>query len=167
MGRLVRVVKSMFSKRGSAPGKSVVVQTTAAGNAERTTEVYHPPGISSAPTMEDRAVEIPLGTGTRVILAFHNYRLEVEVEAGQTKIYSTSADGSMLKALINLKVDGTVEINGGDKVFVTHAELNTALQAYVTAVNTALAAKLDGGGTPGAASLDISAAATTTVKTGG
>jgi phage gp45-like len=167
MGRLARAVKTMFQTRGSAPGKAVVVQTAAAGNAERTTEMYHPPGISSGPTAGDRVVEIPLSGGTRVIIASHNYRVEVDAAAGETKIYSTDTDGTQVKGLISLKTDGTIEINGGDKYLVLHSELDSILQGFVTAMNTALAAKVDGGGSPGTLSLDISAASTTTVKTGG
>lgn len=60
-----------------------------------------------------------------------------------------------------------IELNGNTKTFVTHTELNTALQGFVGALNTLFASKLDGGGTSGTLALDISAAATTTIKTGG
>lgn len=60
-----------------------------------------------------------------------------------------------------------IDIGGSSKAFVTHAELNTALQTFITALNLAFATKLDGGGAAGALSIDISAAATTGVKTGG
>jgi phage gp45-like len=61
----------------------------------------------------------------------------------------------------------SIELNGDSKSFVTHAELNTALQTFVTALNANFATKLDGGGTTGVLTLDISSSATTTVKTGG
>jgi hypothetical protein len=60
-----------------------------------------------------------------------------------------------------------IEFNGNTKKFVTHAELDTALQTFVGLLNTNLGVKLDGGGTPGALVLNIAAAATTTLKTGG
>lgn len=75
-----------------------------------------------------------------------------------------------------LEMDGTktriinsngIELNGNTKTFVTHAELDTALQLFVGALNTALGTKQNGTASPGTLTLDISAAETTTVKTGG
>lgn len=75
-----------------------------------------------------------------------------------------------------LDMDGTktriinsagIELNGNTKEFVTWGELNTALQALVTAINSAFSSKSNGSGSPGGLTLDISAAKTTTVKTGG
>ena len=168
MGRVAKVLSSVFKTRSTAPGKSIVVKTIGAGGAQRTAEMYHNPGISSAPTKSDRVIEIPIGnSGTRVIVASHNYRVEVEPAAGETIIYSTNTAGDTVQSTIKLDADGNIEINGDSKSFVTYAELNTALQSLVTAINTTFGTKLDGGGTTGALSLDISAAETTTVKTGG
>lgn len=73
-------------------------------------------------------------------------------------------------------IDGQININGESKSFVTHAELNTALQTFIAALNTHTHGSL-GPGTPSAPvpttqplvplTLDISASQTTTVKTGG
>jgi len=68
---------------------------------------------------------------------------------------------------IEITDSGNIELNGNSKSFVTHAALNSALQTMLGLINTNFGAKLDGGGTPGATSLDISAAETTTIKTGG
>jgi hypothetical protein len=68
----------------------------------------------------------------------------------------------------NLRFFGPeIHLNGNSKTFVTHAELNTALQTFVTALNAAFASKENGSGSAGALTIDISAAATTTIKTGG
>lgn len=168
MGKLGRVIKSLFTTRSTAPGKAVVIQLVGAGGIERTAEMYHNPGISSMPTPEDRVIELPIGrSGTRVIIASHNYRAEVEPATGETVIYSTNAAGDTVQSKIHLKADGTIEINGDSKTLVTGAELQTALNTFAAAINTALGTKLDGGGTAGTTSVDISAAETTTVKTGG
>lgn len=68
-----------------------------------------------------------------------------------------------------VKIDGAdkIELNGNSKYFVTHTELNTALQTFVSALNVLFGTKLDGGGTPGTLSLDISSAQTQTIVTGG
>ena len=62
-------------------------------------------------------------------------------------------------------VDGEIHLNGNSKSLVTHAELNTALQSFITALNLAFASKLNGGGSPGTLSLNISSAEATKVKT--
>lgn len=72
-------------------------------------------------------------------------------------------DGEKLRVI---SPDG-IELNGNSKTFVTYAALNTALQGLVLAINTALGTKESGASSPGTLSLDISAAETTTVKTGG
>lgn len=60
-----------------------------------------------------------------------------------------------------------LELNGNTKEFVTWAALNTALQGLVTAINALFATKLDGGGTAGTLTLDITGAKTATVLTDG
>jgi hypothetical protein len=61
--------------------------------------------------------------------------------------------------------DGTLELNGNTKSFVTHAELKSALNIFVGALNTALAAKLDGGGSNPGLTINIDNAETQKVKT--
>jgi hypothetical protein len=72
---------------------------------------------------------------------------------------------------IVLTPDGKIELNGDSKQFVTHAELNTALQNFVTGLSTYLLTGANGGGPVVFAgvypTLNISSAKTTTVKTGG
>lgn len=164
---MATITKVDYKRKGTNAGKSTVLKTEAGAGQERETELYHNPGIATGPTVGDEVVTVNVGTSGRIAVATQNYRLEVEVTAGETKIYSTSADGETLKSLIELDTAGLIKLNGDSKSFVTHLELNTSLQAYVTAVNALFATKLDGGGTAGTATLDISSAATTTIKTGG
>jgi hypothetical protein len=70
-------------------------------------------------------------------------------------------------AALIAKNDGSWSINGDTKRFVTWDELNTALQTFVSALNSFFATKSNGAGSPGTLTLDISAAKTITVKTGG
>lgn len=68
----------------------------------------------------------------------------------------------------NIKINGNnIELNGNTKRFVTYTELNTALQLLITSINATFATKLNGAGSPGTLTLDISASETQTVKTGG
>lgn len=60
--------------------------------------------------------------------------------------------------------DGTIEINGNAKSAVSYSDLNIALQLLVTSINANLALKLDGAGSAGTSTLDISAAEVSEVK---
>lgn len=168
VAELVRVASATIKAWKSAPGQAVVVTGVGAGGQALEAEVYAPAGILSRPPKDARGVFIPLGGGRKygVVIAGHNYQVSISLADGETAIFSTDATGATLKAQVVLKADGSVQINGSSKKFVTDA-LSGLLSTFVTAVNAALAAKLDGGGTPGALSLDISSALTTTVKTGG
>lgn len=168
MGKLIEVSGVTFEQRAKAPGKAVVLKTKAAF-VERTTELYHPPGISSAPIEKDIGAEIELGN-VRLIIATHNYRIEVEPNAGEIIIYSTDSTGATVMSQLKLDNDGHIDLNGSSKTFVTHTELNTALQSFITALNlhthpTAAPGPVSPPSAP--MSLDISGAATTTIRTGG
>jgi len=85
---------------------------------------------------------------------------------GEATDLTITGDG---KAVINTD---SIELNGNSKTFVTYAELNTALQLFVTALNLHVHSGVTTGpgssGPPAASmSIDISNAETTTVKTGG
>lgn len=78
-----------------------------------------------------------------------------------------ASDGTKTRVI---NPDG-VELNGNSKSFVTHAELDSALQTFKTALNlhvhTSAASGSPTSPPTAAMSIDISAAKTTTVKTGG
>ncbi len=64
----------------------------------------------------------------------------------------------------------SIELNGNTKTFVTHTELDTALQTFITALNLHTHPDPTSGttGIPSTSmSLDISSSQTTTIKTGG
>lgn len=169
MNRLYTIVKMIWQTLRKAPGAAITIQVESATGENREIEYYQLPGISAGPTPEDRAATVDLG-GYRVAVASHNYRIEVEVDAGAVTIYSTNAAGDTVQSRIDLDVDGNIDLNGNTKTFVTHAELNTALQSFITALN--LHTHPDPvSGTSGPPTtpmtLDISAATTTTIRTDG
>jgi phage gp45-like len=180
MGRIGNITEYEVKKKGTAPGKSIVVKTEAAGGQERSTEYYQHPGFASGPTPDDVPVEVSVGSGSRIIVASQNYKIEIDVSAGETVIYSVNESGEEIKAEIRLGNDGNISINGDDKPFVTHAELDLALQGLISTLNTQLASIAAGASaaisasglwstplTLGGLQLDISKSATKTVKTGG
>ena len=87
--------------------------------------------------------------------------------ASTTGIVLQSEDGvdfvSIEDGLIEIKTDGNVEINGNADNAVSYTDLDTALQGLVSAINAALATKLDGAGSAGALTLDLSASKVDTV----
>ncbi|MFW6312269.1 MAG: hypothetical protein ACOC2N_00090 [Spirochaetota bacterium] len=171
MARLIEAKNSQIETKGNAPGESVVIQGELGEEGAITPELYQQPGLMSRPPDGARGVYVPLrnGRGYGVVVATHNYRLVIspEPEKGETVLYSTNADGDTVHAKIKLDASGNISLNGNDKRLVTYEELNSALQSMVSAINTGFAAKLDGGGSPGTVTLNISAAETTTVRTGG
>jgi hypothetical protein len=83
-------------------------------------------------------------------------------------------DGSELKIFTDKKVNikgSEIKLNGDSKSFVTYAELNTALSSFMSALNTHIHTSAAAGSptTPPVSPmlLDIGAAETQTVKTGG
>jgi len=166
MSRLYTIVKMIWQTLRRSPGAAITIQVESQLGETREIEYYQLPGISAGPTPQDRAATIDM-KGFRVAVASQNYRIEIEPEAGQVIIYSTNAAGDTEQARIGLNTDGTIDLNGTSKTLVTHSELDTALQAMLTAINANLAAKLDGAGSPGTATLDISAANATTLRTDG
>jgi hypothetical protein len=127
---------------------------------------------------------VPIGGSNRygLVLAVNNYQIELDVGgAGGMAIYSTTGAGNEVKASIICQPDGkiiatgdTIELNGNSKKLVTYAELNSALSTFLTGLTTALTTTpIIGNGSPQPAwaglptSIDISAAETSTVKTGG
>lgn len=156
-----------LSNRG-APGPALIATCNGAG-LTHTAPIYQHHGIASRVTQGDVGVYIPVLGSRRfgVVIATHNYDLNIELNEGETLIYATNSSGKQITAQIRLQANGQIELNGNTKSLVTWEELNTALQMLVASINTSLAAKLDGGGAPGALTLDISTAKTSTLKTGG
>ncbi|MDD5551220.1 MAG: phage baseplate assembly protein [Candidatus Omnitrophica bacterium] len=84
-----------------------------------------------------------------------------DLNEGEVKLYTKFGNKILLGD------DGKIELNGNDKELVLWGPLNTALQAIVSGFNAELMKKQDMAGAPGSQSLDISAAKTTTIVTGG
>lgn len=152
------------------------------------------------PTTQNFRFVYPLNNGDGCIIFFSEQSLEnwlsssgEEVEPGDNRRYSVS-DAFCVPGLFpfgnvgktgdtkdvileidnsNIIINGdTIELNGNTKRFVTYAELNTAIQTFITALNSHTHAVTTAPGTTGpvnppSLALDISTAETQTVKTGG
>ncbi len=185
MGFLSICKKISYAVRATAPGKATILRTSAPAGQVRSLEMYQTPGVASAPTADDRLVEAEIGSGKRVVIATHNYKVEVAVKAGETIIYSTDSVGQAISNQIKLDnagniaigesdnqilVDskGNIDLGGDARTFVTWTELNAALQLLMTALNSHTHKISPGASTlqPNTPlSIDISAANTATVRT--
>ena len=170
MSRLFRVIQFAFRALRNAPGEAIVMQVKGVANDTREIEFYQLPGISSGPTEEDRVITVNMG-GYTVAVASHNYRIGIAPQAGEVIIYSTDAAGNAKQAEVKLTPDGNIELNGSGRTLVTHAELDAALQTFITALNLHTHSGVSTGsgvsGPPSApATINISEANADTLRTG-
>ena len=127
-------------------------------------EIYGPAGDDSPPLPGDMGF-FPSNsqTGGRVCLGVIDQANAPQAEPGERRLYARDADGNIVTT-VWIKKDGTLELLGTADNAVRYLPLDTALQLLVTAINAALGGKLDGAGTPGAITLDISGAKVDEVK---
>ncbi len=127
----------------------------------QTVEYMSGAGDDTIPPVGSIVTILSVGRAWKIAIA-SNDNIAPTMGEGEKKIYSS--DGGVIKAFINFLLDGNLELNGNGNSAVTYSALNTALQGLVTAINAVLATKLDGGGTGGVLSLDISGAEENTVR---
>lgn len=96
---------------------------------------------------------------------------DVTIKKGTTSVVLSSGGDVTVTSDAKTIVNGSaIELNGNTKSFVTHAELDTALQGFITALNLHVhATAAVGPPVPPTVpmTLNIASSATTTVKTGG
>lgn len=134
-------------------------------------------------------IDMPIAPGDYCIVLFNDRDIDVWWSTANMADPATSrkhdlSDGIAIVGInpktSPLEMDGTktriinsggIELNGNTKTFVTHDELNTALQTFITALNLHVHTSAVAGSptTPptSSMSIDISSAKTTTIKTGG
>lgn len=168
MAELVRVVSTALKRLEGSPATQSIVSAKGLGGANVQAEVYHPSGLFSRPPANTRGVFVPIGNSRRlgVVLGLANYNITINIYQGEVCIYSTTPDGKTIKATALFTKEGEIHLNGSTKSFVTHDELNSALQTFINALNLHVHPST---GAPPATpmSINIAAAKTTTIKTGG
>jgi len=111
----------------------------------------------------NREQAIAIKVGTRA------YRPTI-LNEGEVCLYDKFGNTVLLKDGKIVVTSDKIELNGSSKNFVTHTELNTALQSFITSLNLHVhATAAVGPPVPPTVllSLDISTSKTTTVVTGG
>jgi hypothetical protein len=169
---LCKITGSKF--RSDISGKSIEIDCEGFSGDNMRNDMFFPAGIMSRPPNDSYGLFIPFGDSRSngIIVAINNYKISIEHNKGEIIIYSTNNDGDEIKAKIKLDNDGNVEINGDSKRFVTFAELDSAMQTLKTDFNSHTHSGVSSGGSISGTPLvpiaiDISAAETQTIKTGG
>jgi len=147
-------------------------------------------GFSSVPEDDSDAVIVFVG-GNRdsgVVIASGNRKQRPDLKKGETAIWTKdvlikidkdkkikitgAAEVEFKEGKFKITDASSIELNGDSKRLVTWGELNTALSSFLTSLGLTLASGANSGGpvafaVPLPSSIDISAAKTTTLKTGG
>ena len=127
----------------------------------QTVEYFSGAGDDTIPPEGSLVTILSVGRAWKIAIA-SNDNITPSMSEGERKIYSS--DGGSIQAFINWLSGGNLELNGNGNSAVTFAALNTALQTLVTAINATFATKLNGSGSPGTLTLNISAAEENTVR---
>ncbi len=127
----------------------------------QTVEYMSSAGDDTIPPVGSIVTILSAGSAWKIAIASQD-NIAPSMSEGERKIYSSS--GGSIQAFINFLNGGNLELNGNGNSAVTFAALNTALQILVTAINATFATKLNGSGSPGTLTLNISAAEENTVR---
>lgn len=127
----------------------------------QTIQYINPAGEDSNPAIGSQVIILELGAAFRIAVAVVD-KIEPQMDSGEKKIYSQENDA--IKAFIDLLASGIINLNGNADFAVRFNALETAIQQLVTDINTALAGKLDGAGSAGTLTVDISSAKVEEVK---
>jgi len=145
----------------------------------QTVEYVPIPGQDENPINGTKVFVFTIGSSYKIAIGADD-GIVPAMNTGEKRIYSLDDAGAiqafikLLKtgeidiegssAFIKLLASGIIEVNGNSDFAVRFDALNTILQGLVAAINTALAGKLDGSGTPGTITLDLSGAKVDEVK---
>ena len=119
---------------GDTAGDSIIA--TLKGSAEKgeTAQVQGQTGIIGNPPKGAKGLRIRIGS-LDIIISSLNYQVALPTNPGETKIYSTDADG-VEKATQYLDKDGNHIFNSGTDFMVAYEDLVTQFNELKTAFNT-------------------------------
>lgn len=127
IAELVKVASSALKRWHSAPGNAINISATGLGGQAVEAELFELPGIFSRPVADARAVVINIGEGRRyaVAIAGHDYRVNINISAGETCIYSQDSGGTV-QARIDLDATGKIGVSNA-----VGKDLKTILTALI------------------------------------
>ena len=159
---VIGYIKDLY-ERGT---KTVSISKFQEGGDSLTAMNCFAPGIEINPANNENIVITQIKNSTSFIVSVGgiNQNIEPDTNRGERRIYSVSEDGRTIKAVAKFKNDGTLELNGADSYAVKFEELETALNSFKTSVNNQFLTKLDGAGSIGGATVNITPAKSDSVK---
>ena len=92
MVTLATIKNALFKTFQGSQGKSLSVDTQGEGGAEDTGESYNPSGFIGIPQDGVAGVSVDVN-GNNIIIAYHNYKLNIVLDKGESKIFSYDVDG--------------------------------------------------------------------------
>lgn len=124
----------------------------------------------------DLTLENSLTGEDKISIFVDNTNKKIEAAVGTKKLTLGTANKLEANgAVLEITNDGTINatpasgkiinLAGNTKTLVTHSALSTALSTFLTALNALFATKLNGGGSAGTLTLDISTSEATKAKT--
>ncbi len=144
MGRLLANLFKITSTKidqypGDIEGDSIIATGEASASKGETAQVYGQSGFISRPPVGVKGVRLRIGSLDIIIGAF-NYKVPLPTNPGDSKVYSTDADGNE-KATIKLLADSTIEINGNTDFAVAFNDLKTGFDQLKSDYNTFVTTK--------------------------
>ena len=118
---------------GDTEGESIIATGEASASKGETAQVYGMPGFIGNPPAGIKGVRLRIGSWD-VIIGALNYQVPLPADPGETKLYSTDADGAEQATAI-LKPDGTMEVNGNADFAVAFNDLKTAFDQFKSDYN--------------------------------
>ena len=138
MKLLANLFKITSTKIGQYPGDnagdSIIATGEGSAGKGETAQVYGINGLIANPPKETRAIRLRIGA-LDILIASLNYKIPLPDNPGDSKVYSTDADGNE-QATCNFLADGTIEINGNSDFAVAFNDLKTQFDELKTAFNT-------------------------------
>jgi hypothetical protein len=121
---LVTIMSTKKEKVGTSSAERVKAVTESASENAGTAEVYGQHGFVSRPAKNAGGVRLRIG-GVSIIIAVFRYDVAAPDNPGETKLYSTDADGAEKSAHV-LTSDGKHVFNKGEDFAVRFNALQTA-----------------------------------------
>jgi hypothetical protein len=129
----------------------------------RTVELFTQAGDDTNPGNGCRVNIVPISNSYHVGIGVSD-DLVSECDAGEKEFYSTDSPVTVKKARLKLDKNSRIIMNQGVNHAAQYEALNTKLQLLIMAINSVLATKLNGAGSAGTLTLDITSAKVDTVR---
>lgn len=135
LGNLVEITSTKIGQYpGDTAGDSIIATLKGSAENPETAQVHGQVGIIANPAKTTKQVRIRIGS-LDILISSLNYKIPLPTNPGDSKFYSTDADGNE-QATIKALADGIIEINGNSDFAVAFNDLKIGFDAFVSTFNT-------------------------------